>query len=498
MTGNDAPKIAQRELETQFTYFYDMRARILKITPPTDLEELKHVTTFGWISVEESDLNASYFSDNYPTGLISAHFHGRKESIISATPDFTVPLVCPNTNGGNCTFGMRDIPTGLPNELPSYCCLEVSIFKNGIMVLVIRTENLQSISAEDYVYLIARPERVRRPAAPDQPGPLVARVDAFLPEIEKKLVDCLSKCKISGIDFRDGIERQLQIFANDSEKYRTGSFPIYDSSSINIEMGQTITEARTNKIYHRLKRSRPYVGTVLSQKEPSTDPEQLQKFAIACGRTTPEFYYNFDRPGDYLAQGDPPRNVYHPGPSIVFIGRRGWCCLKLDPRDPVAFQMGIVDTVSFSLQAILAYIRASRRFLRDLLLKEEDIGLQMMTGVYNDETKEWTKPFQKFDLNKINAFSALIASARINSPLDDYSTLLKSHVITHTGLAAIERVKQLSDYRELTETGRAIFNKYDTVLRTAGQYHRSKREFREKIGLIVMVLLFIVGIILGV
>lgn len=446
---------AKNTVESHFLFFYDLRAKIVVVKDPN-----LDAGQFEWRKPNDSDLSRYSSSDNFITETFAAHFHGTDQT--ADLPNYFAEL--------DGAFQWSLEPPGIPDLLPSYHFIECTLFKNGILAVVLRLKNSKILSYGQYVELIARPEHLAdSPGASPivrRPGPLVEAIWTLMPKIEIKLFNFLNHLSIRAITIEDGTEMPLE-FSTDTSK-RPG-----ETSKIETN-GRTI-------LCHRLGRSRPYVGTVAQLKEvnPRDDStqglvtsiadeqkstrerkereEELQRLAIACARTTPHFLDHFNDPRSYLNEGEPRRNIYLPGPSIVFIGRRGWACLQMEAGDRdrgVVFHLGVVETVLFVIQALSSSVRAVRRFRKELIITGEKEGVGLLAE-------------RKISPEKIQNFTNFLAKARLNSPLDDMSTLLRSYLLTHTGIAAVARLRHLHEHEKLLEDTRSTMTNYSSFLQIA-------------------------------
>lgn len=453
-----------RCLESQFIFFYDMKLRIIGKETAANSNDLFHT-----ISVADSPLANFYFSDNFPEKLIVDHFHGSEDR----SQDLKVELV------DNQCFVAADRPLGNPGRVPGYNYLEGTLFKNGLLALTLRLQNRNEISDVAYVDLIARPEYVRQPvpAIGDyDPGQLVEKVWQLAAAMEQPLADYLSSLEITAVTVEGGVPKPLRVWPSSATNE--------DEAADTPGLAEGKTQDTPSEIWHRLRRSRPFVGTIIDfadhpEKENASidhKNDRIQRLAIACGRTTPEFLQEFSRPDIYLneevVEGQH-RNIYHPGPNIIFVARRGWACLKLEKRDTSAFQMGVIETVLFAIQAVFASVRATRRFLSEIVEKGQRDGLKLNAVL--SETKRFEAwRLSRRDRVRIYQFTAFMATARLNSPLDDMHTLLGSHITTHTGISAVARAKNLSGHDELIQNARQTMANFGAFLDGANQYWTSQ------------------------
>jgi hypothetical protein len=240
----------------------------------------------------------------------------------------------------------------------------------------------------------------------------------------------------------------------------------------------------------------------IASERPAASDDHVSRFAIACGRTTPEFITNFVQPQEYLREGDPPRNIYHPGISIVFIGRRGWCCVNRENAIDLRFYQGIVETALFVLQTQIAAVRAMRRFQREVISQGQVVGFHVYHGLGRSRTS-WNLPSQigryfNFRLKRdISGFAKFLANARLNSPIDDLGILLKSHLTTHTSIRAFDRIAVLTDYHQLMSQTRATLTSFAEALRDTEQYYRDSDQMVRYWLVLIALAGLLVNIVLG-
>jgi len=171
----------------------------------------------------------------------------------------------------------------------------------------------------------------------------------------------------------------------------------------------------------------------------------------------------------------------------------------MEKRDPYSFQQGVVESVLYVIQSVFGSQRATRRFVREILEQGEAMGLVvhtgMQTGIDPSGKKRRHSAFRNLRSAHINRFTAFLASARLNSPIDDVSVLLKSHLTTHTGRAAMERVKLLSDHESLTDDARKVLENFGASLNDVNQYYRHRQDYLLRWGVVISISALIIAIV---
>ncbi len=474
--GDQSIIIHPGTLECQFTFFYNLKARIQSFESPksnTDDENESIVEGFKKLSVNSSNLSKFYFSDGFPTQIISAHLHGTmgilEENITSI-----------DVKGDTKKFEFPVDPPELPG-IDSYAHIECTVYKNGMLALIVRLVNRDKICDADYVQAIKRPEYGREDASSasgEAPGELIQEVWKLTDRIEDKLAKSLNKFVVHGISLKDGLIKPMKFFT--------------EFTGIPSESGLEVSQ---DSIQCELRRSRPYVGTIIYFGENKTlenNEERLYKFAIACGRTTPEFLDTFVLAREYLEAGTPSRNVYHPGKNIVFIARRGWVCFEVESRAGRPFHLGVVDVVTHAVQAILASARATRWFVTQIVDEGNHADLDLKSALEQKNAglgfQFWRIFFPLPSEDIIRKFTDFLTRARVVSPFDDLSILLPSHISTHTGIAAVERIRQLTKHQDLIQDARQTITNYGASLDAANQFWAMQNARVVRITMVIAVL----------
>jgi hypothetical protein len=71
-------------------------------------------------------------------------------------------------------------------------------------------------------------------------------------------------------------------------------------------------------------------------------------------------------------------------------------------------------------------------------------------------------------------YVGFLARARLNSPCDDASCLLDAHFSTHSGIAAVARIKALTGLDALLTAARATMQNYGAFLNTANAHWQAQ------------------------
>jgi hypothetical protein len=540
-------------LECHLVFFYDLKVRIRPISQPETPgiagrpEKLRNFDTFVWRDIADSELNRFYFGDTFLQRWVRAHLHGTPDTI-SGTTELRFDTNSTGKSRTHC-FVIPNRPCGVPEPVDSYDFLECTVFENGVVSVVLRFTNRDAIDDVDYVAAIARPEFLRsdRSRSKDPPGALLIEAERLVHNaIEPRLASCLNTLGLTGVHIDGGLERPIEVRAIGVPR-EDDSQPVPFSARVGVHIhhGETIdvTPALDRNvrpggvILHRLRASRPFVGTVAtlptapdvvtlrqrvaaelledmrSEREwriprdgNKVLRERVYRFAIAAARTTPRFLEDFAHLAEYWTE-KPPRDAYDPGPSIVFIGRRGWVCMKMESRrDTRAFHLGVVETVLFVLQAVHASFRATRRFVEQIKRRGDAAALKLNETLSHMTYRGWQRPSWSWRLasrfgvsaiwktkdavaepddvrprsvagntrDVILEFTAFLARARLTAPTDDMSTLVRSYLETHTGIASVRRIKLLLEYDRQVENAREMIANYAASLQGANQYWTSR------------------------
>ena len=225
--------------------------------------------------------------------------------------------------------------------------IEITVFSNGYVALVIRVTNVNYISDFTVLDLIKHPEFVlddqklfesELTTENGQPGlksgDLIKVLYETVTNIHKEVMSYISREKIEILSFENGSWEEFS----------------------GIELDTSVPGKRW---------TRPYIGVHFrpSEKWDESDDtnDSIKCFVVAAGRSTPQFLQGFDEVHDYLEAGK--RNVYGAGGSIVYVGRRGWCVFNSGNQNSLSFTFGIVEIAHLSLMTIDTATRSRRRFL---------------------------------------------------------------------------------------------------------------------------------------
>lgn len=350
--------------------------------------------------------------------------------------------------------------------------LECTVFANGHMAVVLRLKNADDVPATALVSLLRHPEfSAHGRRAGLTAGRLVEKAIEIVQSQEPVIASCLDALHMEQVTLRTGRWTPLP--------------PITPGLLIGA-------------------RSRPYVGVLFSHDTlaPSTPSErqEIERFVVAVGRPTPAFVTSFQGAADYLRSGA--RNVYGAGESIVFIGRRGWCVFDGKDHNPDSFRLGVIETTHFVIMALDTGVRALRQFTLHVhehgapRFRQLNIAVNYMTRGFRGRTACFRNAIvprttgldfednHRGRLHRVAAAispvfpfrravaqaTAFLARARLVSPCEDMSGLLATHLTSHTGRAAVERYKGLTDFDELVSASRKVMANYTAFLRTSSDY----------------------------
>lgn len=497
-------KLSKDTVETQFIFFYDLGVRIVETNFSQEQRKREHhekVGAFVWRDVAQSEMSQFYFSQNFLEKLVPIHMHANLDEL---TIDNFLPVK--NTKPQQRSFHFVNRPLGIQKKIESYSPIELSIFRNGSLVITIRLNNEEEITDEEYLEAIRNPEFTKSRNFNHvryKPGYLVDFACKVVDEIESQLADCINELGLKVVSLKSESTKTLKIIPRSDEK-------------------ESEEDHDKGFIYRSLDQSRPYIGTIIDFKngndiqivdskndeaenqkdnetnieiEPQIDDdvstitdtstivktksqlviekERILDFAIAAARTTPGFLTDFDNAEAYLLEEIPKRNIYHPGPSIVFIARRGWVCFKMEERDEISFQIGVTEIVLLVIQAILSSVRATRRFTCEVIEEGSQVDIEFNTGKQGKYPVK--APLSGITVEKIHNFTSFLARARINAPFDDMTSLISAHINTHTGIAAVHRLKELTGLDDLSNKASQTLENYGKFLDIANQVWNTKK-----------------------
>ena len=455
--------IPANRLETHFVFYYDLKVRIQSYWSS---QPNASVAGWTWESPDDWRLGA-YYSDKFASRLIAAQFWAQAATFKSV---ISIQATSAGLGSSARPSGSSTLYDFSPYENPATGCrsLECTLFRNGILAVTVRLTNIPDIDDRTYVEMIARPERFGMPSSPGGgAGPLIQKVYSdILRHAEPSIADCINALSLVVHSLTDPSSGQLNIGASGMPS--------------------------AGLVRRELHPSRPYVGTVVSlSTTPGHASDHVARFAIACARTTPAFLDQFKDPEQYLNEGEPRRNIYYPGPSIVFIARRGWVCLEMEQRiHSDTFRLGVVRNVLFVIQATDTSARAARRFLTDLIGRGSDMVNELARSRQPKYwravlSRIWRGPWTSW----VRRFTAFMVDARMSSPFDDLSSQLRSHTITHTGIAAAGRIRELTDYDEVADSAKRLIDGYSGFL-------ESQSLLKTRQSIVVAVAAIIIGAIL--
>lgn len=462
-------------VETQFIVFYDLRVKILNFSeiPETDSSQ----NPFTLVDKKEAGLTKFYFSDNYPERLVVSHLHVNDDNkaIKQIKKDTKSKL-------DELGFDFAQKPIGV-EKLSSYSWLECTLFYNGILSVVLRLQSKENndeakddFSASKYLDYISRPEYVRN-LKPDPPcGALIEAAWNIFEKLEIQICNLLNSLNLDAVQLSNGISNKLKVITREQAccEISEGETKYWKTKKGKTKCWKTKNNDKI--IRHCLRRSRPYIGSFIklgkdedvddAVAKDKTEEERLMRLAVACARTTPEFLNNFRNPEKYLHDTPPMRNIYYPGKCIVFIARRGWVCIQREERNnQEAFLLGVIEVVLFIIQATLSSVRATRRYAQELI--DESKKMNKLLHDLNESKKKNKFSFMNFSTNKIQKCAEFVARARLSSPANDISSLMESHINTHTGIAAAIRLNQLTFHDDLKNKVNDILKNYDNFLEQA-------------------------------
>ena len=638
---SDRIAIKAGALTTNFLYFYDTKVRV---TGLGDSNNSDHAL-FYRRNLEESDLLHDHFSSRIPEKFIKLHIHGydaiREFGNIKTILERPIPGKYPNGLG-------FDLAADDPDR--GYSFFEADLYHNGVLGVLIRLQNITAIEdGRYYVDIIKRPDK-SEPSNPDTTesgsfGPLVKVANEILRELEPEIASYITGFNVKGIALDQPLPHSLQIcdFQSEDEDFRdvkpreTVSFASPKPGALRHRMHASRPHVGTvinfrgeepengdrapahpaqdpfSEIREALLPESSVSGQAPGVKNhsvsingqqfdftPDTHEETikidgrfiqlnaLRRFAIACSRTDAAFFDSVVDTRQYFEAERPPKNIYHPGPSIFLISRRSWACFNiqsLDDRlnetlgflvenasdgdeqrkvitDPIEslekrdiynlfaslsenqkqeirskisnlnstarksdkkkehienrikeillerinsligdnfvetteyrkfeelkkrldgiyedqfrdFRTGVAETVLIVLESMHASIRANRRFLGEVSEKgaEHVTKINKLLGDRKYGFLGWARLIRYRNLQKQTSdFVVFLASLRSNSPVDEISLLLPSHLLTHTAIHALERIEGLSSYQDVLKHTSEAIESYESFLGMLDQH----------------------------
>lgn len=333
---------------------------------------------------------------------------------------------------------LADVDGGEKTEIRSIAAIEVSIYPTGYLAIVLRVRNQDRISAINFVDLIRHPEHYKSvPTTTLKAGELVEKAECYVHEhVEPCLQDILPKLNIDVLHSNTGSWSPLKVIL------------------ANVRDGAA------------------HVGTILSL--PNTDDSQpidrdlIQRFVIACFRTTPAFLESFSvNESDYLRNKG--RDIYGAGNSILAVGSRGFCAFDAEMKSrKAAFRIGVVETTHFLANVIrtakLGYLRALLTFGSDSEETFDNLYEDLLNRTFS--VRRSSHSAEKF-----------VARAKRFRPRGNSIRMLRAVVYSHSGRTAFERLNHLHDLEPLsrkTDEAIQLIDHELQVLRDRNQ-HRSAR-----------------------
>lgn len=482
-------KLSKHSIETQFVFFYNIGAQIQKFTTPSEDQNFEKRNLLG------SRLYESAFFDNPIPIICAVHFHAKDDYIVSLNQKVlgnTQPpiklsrLPCTyyrefsthNTDADKFTKKLEEV-----KDL-GFSPLEFTLFKNGILAVTLRLTNEEELDDFKYVELITRSKQIDNKDdlanLDDNSCSMMKLAGKIMNVIEQNLVNYLNKHQMTGISLATGKEEEIRFHCtkHNSNFYETEK--IDDLNDAVLNSFRSYKDGRFN--FHTcLITTTPFIGTVIDlsnrhigrQSENKTAArihrEREMQLALACARITKEFLDNFNDPELYLERELPRRNLYHPGPSIVFVGRRGWACIVREDRDSKSFQLHVIEIVLLVITSILASTKYTRDFIKRVTEEGDEKGKKFLYEFQNEKNKV------KIDVNSIVNFANFVSRIKLGLPHLNLGILLSSHISTHTGIAAIRRLKYLTKHDDLVLAANNLVENYNSFFTSIDEIWKTKQ-----------------------
>lgn len=496
--------LPRNSIETQFLFFYNIGAQI---SDSAISEKAKNTQSnnFEFREISGSELYTSAFFNNPIPIICALHFHA-KDPLVNDIKNDLLKEGTIEFADLPCTFykeprklllssdsdeikekNFHDRVQGEKenaNKNLGFSFLEFTLFKNGILAVILRLTNKTDLTDSDYVNLITKSKQIKMTEDLTCPitksDSMMILAGKIMKAIEDPLVDYLNQLEIEGISSITGEEKKITFHCTNFNKaegrYETNIISFLEKEE-KLNSFNFYNDGKD--VFHTcFITTTPYIGTVIdlskrdcslfSENKTTTrvHREREMQLALACARTTKEFLENFNDPELYLERELPRRNLYHPGPSIVFVGRRGWACIVRENREPTSFQLHVIEIVLLVITSILASTIYTRDFIKKITEEGDEIGKKFLLKLQGKEP---------IDNGLILDYTNFVSRIKLGLPQLNLGVLLSSHISAHTGIAAIRRLKYLTKHDELILSANDLVENYNSFFTSIDQYWKSKQ-----------------------
>lgn len=417
--------------------------------------------------------------------------------------------------------------------------LEFTLYKNGILVVIFRVKNNRAIFDDEYVELLT--ENANTSISNDAsisdvdnaPYSMTEVVDGAMKVVGMHLPNFLNLYEIKVRPLSTGKERKIKFHVINESTKKTCEIEDLKNKCLDSD----VPTADGDEYFHScLTQPSRYIGTIIdlscintgrlneNKTKARNIREREMQLALACARITKQFLHNFNDPEQYLERELPRRNLYHPGPSIVFIARRGWSCIvREETRDAISFQLNVIEIALFVIESIIASTVYTRTFIKDVTKEGDEKGKELLRQLQDSETSfrrvSWhfvlriinakhsvklrkilglpykNNRHEKINVDSIKEYTDFVSRIKLGLPYQNLEVLLSSHISTHTGIAAIRRLKYLTKHDELMLSARGLVENYNSFFTSIDQYWKSDVARSNKIIVIITIISGISGLI---
>jgi hypothetical protein len=419
---------------------------------------VKDIELRGWIGSTLSNL----LSDQFMSRLICGHFHiNLSQGSVAVVDRVTLPMP------------IESHFTGIYANEESIAGIECTVFRNGYVGLVIRFVIPNDVDENTLLDWIKRPDQLEKlNTVTNLSEIVVSSVSSRRP----RRLDA-GRLNVIGYYIAHRLDPILKV--------------AFDALGLEcIDFSESI-DATAEGPWSRW--TRPYVGIIFRgvpvDLNKASDPNQdaVPRLIIASGRTTPEFYYEFSEPREYLNEQN--RNAYGSGGSVVFVASRGWCVWEGGNQNRVLFRLDVIEMTHFVIMALETSLRRRRKFIYEIQVR----GTKGINILNLDISRRWdlsslVKHFVRrrsfknvAEIWRIGGLvhdntlqtTKFIGECYVLAPFDDGTSVLLPHLKTHTARIAAIRYEALKFFHDTDRSARDVLTHYVAGLNSALSYLQS-------------------------